>query len=116
MRKKFVTRVVTGALALAMVCTTLLANPVNASAAITRDVIVSNQKQLNRALKLDEVKNITIKTNKAVTLKIGNLVLGDKTLSVNAPKSKIDSKADFKKIMIKDGHLSLIAVLAIQSL
>lgn len=66
-------------------------------------MIVSNQKQLNKALRDDRVKTITIKTNKGVTLKIGDLVLDNKTLIVNAPKSKIDSQADFKKIMIKDG-------------
>ena len=105
MKSKFVTRVAAGVLTFAMVATTVAGGCLPTCAA-TKDtakkiITVSTQKQLNAALKNNNVKRIIIKTKKAVKFKISS-VSNSKKLTINAPKATVVNGGNFKKVLIKD--------------
>ena len=97
--KRFMKSVLACALAFAMVLTVM---PVNAYAANKKVVVVTNQKQLEKALK-NGATNIVIKTNKSVKITIPATKKAAKaTISVQAKNATITNKASVKAIEIKD--------------
>ena len=97
--KRFMKSVLACALAFAMVLTVM---PVNAYAANKKAVVVTNQKQLEKALK-NGATNIVIKTNKSVKITIPATKKAAKaTISVQAKNATITNKASVKAIEIKD--------------
>ena len=86
-------------LAFAMVLTVM---PVNSYAAAKKSVVVTNQKQLEKALK-NGATNIVIKTNKNVKITIPATKKAAKaSISVQAKNATITNKASVKSIVIKD--------------
>ena len=97
--KRFMKSVLACALAFAMVLTVM---PVNAYAANKKAVVVTNQKQLEKALK-NGATNIVIKTNKSVKITIPATKKAAKaTISVQAKNATITNKASVKAIEIKE--------------
>lgn len=97
--KRFMKSVLACMLAFAMVLTVM---PVNAYAANKKAVVVTNQKQLEKALK-NGATNIVIKTNKSVKITIPATKKAAKaTISVQAKNATITNKASVKAIEIKD--------------
>lgn len=97
--KRFMKSVLACALAFAMVLTVM---PVNAYAANKKAVVVTNQKQLEKALK-NGATNIVIKTNKNVKITIPATKKAAKaSISVQAKNATITNKASVKSIVIKD--------------
>ena len=97
--KKLMKSVLACALAFAMVLTVM---PVNSYAANKKAVVVSSQKQLEKALK-SGVTNIVIKTNKSVKITIpASKKAAKATISVQAKNATITNKASVKAIVIKD--------------
>ena len=87
------------ALAFAMVLTVM---PVNTYAANKKAVVVTNQKQLEKALK-NGATNIVIKTNKNVKITIpASKKAAKASISVQAKNATITNKASVKSIEIKD--------------
>lgn len=97
--KKLMKSVLACALAFAMVLTVM---PVNTYAANKKAVVVTNQKQLEKALK-NGATNIVIKTNKNVKITIPASKKAEKvSISVQAKNATITNKASVKSIEIKD--------------
>lgn len=97
--KKLMKSVLACVLAFAMVLTVM---PVNAYAANKKAVVVTNQKQLEKALK-NGATNIVIKTNKSVKITIpASKKAAKATISVQAKNATITNKASVKAIEIKD--------------
>ena len=97
--KKLMKSVLACLLAFAMVLTVM---PVNSYAAAKKSVVVTNQKQLEKALK-NGATNIVIKTNKNVKITIPATKKAAKTsISVQAKNATITNKASVKSIVIKD--------------
>ncbi len=97
--KKLVKSVLACLLAFAMVLTVM---PVNSYAAAKKSVVVTNQKQLEKALK-NGATNIVIKTNKNVKITIPATKKAAKaSISVQAKNATITNKASVKSIVIKD--------------
>ncbi len=102
MKNKFVTKVTAMTLAFVLAGSMAVTGPVQTLAAAKR-VTVKTQKQLEKALKNKNVKNIVIKTPKALSFKIKDADFNGKTLTVNAPNASVENMGDFKKILVKDG-------------
>ncbi len=102
MKNKFVTKVTAMTLAFVLAGSVAVTGPVQTLAAAKR-VTVKTQKQLEEALKNKNVKNIVIKTPKALSFKIKDADFNEKTLTVNAPNASVENMGDFKKILVKDG-------------
>ena len=102
MKNKFVTKVTAMTLAFVLAGSMAVTGPVQTLAAAKR-VTVKTQKQLEEALKNKKVKNIVIKTPKALSFKIKDADFNGKTLTVNAPNASVENMGDFKKILVKDG-------------
>ena len=102
MKNKFVTKVTAMTLAFVLAGSMAVTGPVQTLAAAKR-VTVKTQKQLEEALKNKNVKNIVIKTPKALSFKIKDADFNEKTLTVNAPNASVENMGDFKKILVKDG-------------
>ncbi len=102
MKNKFVTKVTAMTLAFVLAGSMAVTGPVQTLAAAKR-VTVKTQKQLEEALKNKNVKNIVIKTPKALSFKIKDADFNGKTLTVNAPNASVENMGDFKKILVKDG-------------
>ena len=97
--KKLMKSVLACALAFAMVLTVM---PVNTYAANKKAVVVTNQKQLEKALK-NGATNIVIKTNKNVKITIpASKKAAKASISVQAKNATITNKASVKSIEIKD--------------
>ena len=97
--KKLMKSVLACLLAFAMVLTVM---PVNSYAAAKKSVVVTNQKQLEKALK-NGATNIVIKTNKNVKITIPATKKAAKaSISVQAKNATITNKASVKSIVIKD--------------
>lgn len=97
--KKLVKSVLACLLAFAMVLTVM---PVNSYAAAKKSVVVTNQKQLEKALK-NGATNIVIKTNKNVKITIPATKKAAKaSISIQAKNATITNKASVKSIVIKD--------------
>lgn len=97
--KKIMKSVLACALAFAMVLTVM---PVNTYAANKKAVVVTNQKQLEKALK-NGATNIVIKTNKNVKITIpASKKAAKASISVQAKNATITNKASVKSIEIKD--------------
>lgn len=97
--KKLMKSVLACFLAFAMVLTVM---PVNSYAAAKKSVVVTNQKQLEKALK-NGATNIVIKTNKNVKITIPATKKAAKaSISVQAKNATITNKASVKSIVIKD--------------
>ena len=97
--KKLMKSVLACALAFAMVLTVM---PVNTYAANKKVVVVTNQKQLEKALK-NGATNIVIKTNKNVKITIpASKKAAKASISVQAKNATITNKASVKSIEIKD--------------
>lgn len=97
--KKLMKSVLACMLAFAMVLTVM---PVNTYAANKKAVVVTNQKQLEKALK-NGATNIVIKTNKSVKITIpASKKAAKATISVQAKNATITNKASVKAIEIKD--------------
>lgn len=97
--KKLMKSVLACLLAFAMVLTVM---PVNSYAAAKKSVVVTNQKQLEKALK-NGVTNIVIKTNENVKITIPAIKKATKaSISVQAKNATITNKASVKSIVIKD--------------
>lgn len=97
--KKLMKSVLACLLAFAMVLTVM---PVNSYAAAKKSVVVTNQKQLEKALKKGAT-NIVIKTNKNVKITIPATKKAAKaSISVQAKNATITNKASVKSIVIKD--------------
>lgn len=97
--KKLMKSVLACLLAFAMVLTVM---PVNSYAAAKKSVVVTNQKQLEKALK-NGATNIVIKTNKNVKITIPATEKAAKaSISVQAKNATITNKASVKSIVIKD--------------
>lgn len=97
--KKIMKSVLACALAFAMVLTVM---PVNTYAANKKAVVVTNQKQLEKALK-NGATNIVIKTNKNVKITIpASKKVAKASISVQAKNATITNKASVKSIEIKD--------------
>ena len=97
--KKLMKSVLACLLAFAMVLTVM---PVNSYAATKKSVVVTNQKQLEKALK-NGATNIVIKTNKNVKITIPATKKAAKaSISVQAKNATITNKASVKSIVIKD--------------
>lgn len=97
--KKLMKSVLACLLAFAMVLTVM---PVNSYAAAKKSVVVTNQKQLEKALK-NGATNIVIKTNKKVKITIPATKKAAKaSISVQAKNATITNKASVKSIVIKD--------------
>ena len=97
--KKLMKSVLACLLAFAMVLTVM---PVNSYAAAKKSVVVTNQEQLEKALK-NGATNIVIKTNKNVKITIPATKKAAKaSISVQAKNATITNKASVKSIVIKD--------------
>ena len=97
--KKLMKSVLACLLAFAMVLSVM---PVNSYAAAKKSVVVTNQKQLEKALK-NGATNIVIKTNKNVKITIPATKKAAKaSISVQAKNATITNKASVKSIVIKD--------------
>lgn len=97
--KKLMKSVLACVLAFAMVLTVM---PVNTYAANKKAVVVTNQKQLEKALK-NGATNIVIKTNKNVKITIpASKKAAKASISVQAKNATITNKASVKSIEIKD--------------
>ena len=97
--KKLMKSVLACALAFVMVLTVM---PVNTYAANKKAVVVTNQKQLEKALK-NGATNIVIKTNKNVKITIpASKKAAKASISVQAKNATITNKASVKSIEIKD--------------
>ena len=97
--KKLMKSVLACLLAFAMVLTVM---PVNSYAAAKKSVVVTNQKQLEKALK-NGATNIVIKTNKNVKITIPATKKAAKaSISIQAKNATITNKASVKSIVIKD--------------
>lgn len=97
--KKLMKSVLACILAFAMVLSVM---PVNSYAAAKKSVVVTNQKQLEKALK-NGATNIVIKTNKNVKITIPATKKAAKaSISVQAKNATITNKASVKSIVIKD--------------
>lgn len=97
--KKLMKSVLACTLAFAMVLTVM---PVNTYAANKKAVVVTNQKQLEKALK-NGATNIVIKTNKNVKITIpASKKAAKASISVQAKNATITNKASVKSIEIKD--------------
>lgn len=97
--KKLMKSVLACLLAFAMVLTVM---PVNSYAAAKKSVVVTNQKQLEKALK-NGATNIVIKTNKKVKITIPATKKAAKaSISIQAKNATITNKASVKSIVIKD--------------
>ena len=97
--KKLMKSVLACLLAFAMVLTVM---PANSYAAAKKSVVVTNQKQLEKALK-NGATNIVIKTNKNVKITIPATKKAAKaSISVQAKNATITNKASVKSIVIKD--------------
>lgn len=97
--KKLMKSVLACALAFAMVLTVM---PVNTYAANKKAVVVTNQKQLEKALK-NGATNIVIKTNKNVKITIpASKKAAKASISVQAKNATITNMASVKSIEIKD--------------
>lgn len=100
--KKLMKSVLACLLAFAMVLTVM---PVNSYAAAKKSVVVTNQKQLEKALK-NGATNIVIKTNKNVKITIPATKKAAKaSISVQAKNATITNKASVKSIVIKDAKV-----------
>lgn len=100
--KKLMKSVLACFLAFAMIITVM---PVSSYAATRKAVVVTNQKQLEKALK-SGAQNITIKTNKSIKIIIPALKkLGKVSISINAKNATITNKANLKSIDIKDAKV-----------
>ncbi|MCI7106216.1 MAG: hypothetical protein MR943_10085 [Lachnobacterium sp.] len=97
--KKLMKSVLACLLAFAMVLSVM---PVNSYAAAKKSVVVTNQKQLEKALK-NGATNIVIKTNKNVKITIPATKKAAKaSISIQAKNATITNKASVKSIVIKD--------------
>ncbi len=97
--KRFIKRAIACIAAAAMVVTAV---PVSTTAAPKKAVVVSSQKQLERAIKRGMTK-ITIKTNKAVKITIpAGADMGNVKIVVNAKNATITNKSTVKSLTIKD--------------
>ena len=97
--KKLMKSVLACLLAFAMVLTVM---PVNSYAAAKKSVVVTNQEQLEKALK-NGATNIVIKTNKNVKITIPATKKAAKaSISVQAKNATITNNASVKSIVIKD--------------
>lgn len=97
--KKLMKSVLACLLAFAMVLTVM---PVNSYAAAKKSVVVTNQKQLEKALK-NGATNIVIKTNKNVKITIlATKKAAKASISIQAKNATITNKASVKSIVIKD--------------
>lgn len=97
--KKLMKSVLACALAFAMVLTVM---PVNSYAASDKKVVVTSQKQLEKALK-SGATNIVIKTDKKIKITIPASKKAEKvSISVQAKNATITNKASVKSIEIKD--------------
>lgn len=100
--KKLMKSVLACLLAFAMVLSVM---PVNSYAAAKKPVVVTNQKQLEKALK-NGATNIVIKTNKNVKITIPATKKAAKaSISVQAKNATITNKASVKSIVIKDAKV-----------
>ena len=97
--KKLMKSVLACALAFAMVLTVM---PVNSYAASDKKVVVTSQKQLEKALK-SGATNIVIKTDKKIKITIPASKKAEKvSISVQAKNATITNNATVKSIVIKD--------------
>ena len=97
--KKLMKSVLACALAFAMVLTVM---PVNSYAASNKKVVVTSQKQLEKALK-SGATNIVIKTDKKIKITIPASKKAEKvSISVQAKNATITNNATVKSIVIKD--------------
>ncbi len=76
--------------------------PKEAQAAAKKSVTVTEQAELNQALKSSRVSKITVKTKKAVSLTVKKGDYKDKTLVLSGKKITLQNTGRFQKISIHD--------------